>query len=300
MIKATVCEIEKYAIHDGPGIRTTVFLKGCPLKCLWCSNPETQKRENEVYYNMNKCILCGRCVQECSNNALKIEKDRVVVDRQKCEVCGECIEVCPMGALNLVGKTMSITDVIEEVNKDRIFYEKSGGGVTVSGGEVLINGEFVVELLKKCKEEYINTAIETSGFGKWDTLFNISRYADLIMFDIKHTNCENHKKLTGVSNETILNNLSKLSKLHSNIIIRVPLIPGLNDSVKNIQNTSKIAKENGIKEIHLLPYHSLGKEKYRQLQKEYKLEQIKTPSKDNLASLKKVVEGFGIKCVIGG
>lgn len=300
MKKGIVCEIEKYAIYDGPGIRTVVFLKGCPLNCLWCSNPETQKKENELYYNSNKCISCNRCLNVCQRNALEVKENKICVNREKCNACGECVKACPMGAVNLVGKNMSVNEVFEEVEKDMIFYQQSGGGVTVSGGEVLMHGSFVQALLKKCKENYIHTAIETSGFGNYETLKNLAEYADLIMFDVKHTKNEIHKNLTGVENTIIFNNLSKLSQIHKNIIIRVPLITGLNDSVKNIEKTANIAKDNGIKEIHLLPYHSLGKEKYKQLNKKYDLKELKTPKEVHVKTLKEIIENHGIKCVIGG
>ncbi|MCY6372805.1 glycyl-radical enzyme activating protein [Clostridium ganghwense] len=300
MIKTTICEIERYAVHDGPGIRTVVFLKGCPLKCLWCSNPETQRKQNEIYYNSKKCIMCERCVDACKEKALRVKEDRISIDREKCTSCGACTKECPMGALNLVGKFMSVQEVFQEVNKDMVFYQQSQGGITISGGEVLIHGDFTVALLKECKKNYINTAIETSGFGNYETLKSISVYADLIMFDIKHTNNDTHKKLTGVENKTILDNLNKLSKIHRNIIIRVPLITGLNDSIENIENTVKIAEQYGIKEVHLLPYHSLGKEKYKQLQKKYALENIQSPEEIHVNKLKKLIESYSIKCVIGG
>lgn len=300
MIKAVVCEIEKYATHDGPGIRTIVFLKGCPLRCIWCSNPETQRKENELYYNENKCISCKRCIGSCTEGALSFNDNRIVAYKNKCNACGTCVKICPMGALNLVGKDMTLDEVFEEVMQDRIFYQQSGGGVTISGGEVLMHEEFVVQLLRRLKEDYINTAIETSGFGDWKSLNNIASYADLIMFDIKHTDSDIHKDLTGVDNKIILDNLNKLSKMHKNIIIRIPVITGINESKENIQKTAEIAKEFGINEIHLLPYHSLAKQKYKQLSKKYELETLKNLNESDVEYLKVLVESFGLKCVIGG
>lgn len=300
MSNTVVCEIERYATHDGPGIRTVVFLKGCPLKCLWCANPETQRKENELYYNTNKCIACKRCINSCEKAALQFEDEKVIVDKNKCNSCGECVKACPMEALNLVGKNSTVDEVFNEVMKDTIFYQQSGGGITISGGEVLMHRDFAVKLLKMCKENYINTAIETSGFGDFNVLKEISVYCDLIMFDIKHTDGKVHKKLTEVDNAIILDNLKRLSEIHKNIIIRMPLITGFNESEENIINTVKIAKENNIKEIHLLPYHSLGKDKYKQLGRDYELSHLKEPEEEKVNSLKTIIEKDNIKCKIGG
>lgn len=300
MTKAVVCEIERYATHDGPGIRTVVFLKGCPLKCIWCANPETQRKENEIYYNLNKCIKCLRCVKNCKNGALTFENGKIVINKEKCNLCGLCIKMCPMSALNFVGKERDVNEVFKEVYKDLVFYKESGGGVTVSGGEVLVNKEFTKELLRECRENYINTAIETSGFGNFEALKEIANLCDLVMFDIKNTCDSEHKKLTGVSNKLILENLEKLSKIHNNIIIRVPVIPSCNDSRENIKRVSYIANKNNIKEVHLLPYHSLGKEKYNQLQRDYELKSLNNLKESDVEYLKDIVENSGLKCVIGG
>lgn len=300
MNKAVVCEIEKYATHDGPGIRTVVFLKGCPLKCIWCANPETQRKEIDIYYNENKCVKCKRCINSCNNNAIIFKNNKVVINRNKCILCGECIKTCLMSALNFVGKERDVKEVFDEVYKDNIFYKQSGGGVTISGGEVLMNSNFVLELLNMCKENYINTAIETSGFGDFNDLKNIANLCDTVMFDIKSTDDNMHKKFTGASNKIILDNLKKLSKIHHNIIIRIPVITGLNDNEENISKTADIAIENDIKEIHLLPYHSLGKDKYRQLQRDYKLKELKNLNEIDIEHLKNIVQNKGLKCVIGG
>lgn len=300
MSNTVVCEIERYATHDGPGIRTVVFLKGCSLKCLWCANPETQRKENELYYNSNKCIACKRCINSCEKAALHFQEEKVIVDKNICNSCGECVKACPMEALNLVGKNSTVDEVFHEVMKDTIFYQQSSGGVTISGGEVLMHRDFAVKLLKMCKENYISTAIETSGFGDFNALKEISTYCDLIMFDIKHTDAEIHRSLTGSDNKVILDNLKRLGEIHKNIIIRIPLITELNDSEENIANTVKIAKENNIKEIHLLPYHSLGKEKYKQLGINYELSHLKELEEEMVNSLKTIIEEHNIKCQIGG
>lgn len=300
MIKATVCEIEHYAIHDGPGIRTVVFLKGCPLRCLWCSNPETQRKENELYYNSSSCINCKSCIQACKYDALTSEDYGVSINRNKCTSCNACVSVCPTSSLKLVGIEMSVTEVFEEVMKDSLFYRQSDGGVTVSGGEALMNIDFVIELFKLCKENYIHTTLETTGFGDSEKLKILSKYTDLFLFDLKHTDSEVHKKLTGIDTTLILKNLDVLRKLNKNITLRIPLITGLNDSLENIKNSIDIANHKGINEIHILPYHTLGLDKYKKLQRDYKLNKLEKHSQDYLSELKTLIEDSGIKCVIGG
>lgn len=300
MKKAIICQIEHYAIHDGPGIRTVVFFKGCPLRCLWCSNPETQNNSNELLYNKSKCILCGRCVKSCNEGALEIDNGTLKVAREKCIKCNKCVENCVMGAVKLAGSEMTVDEVFLEIEKDAVFYSKSNGGVTLSGGEVLMNHEFAIELLKKCKDSYISTAIETTGFGDIEILKDFCKYTDLFLYDIKHINPSVHKQLTGVDNKHIINNLKGLSNIAKNIIIRVPLIPGLNDDTENIRNTINLAKSNCIREIHILPYHSLGVDKYRQLQKDYALRDLKKQNDNYIDNVKNIIEANGLKCVIGG
>ncbi|CUH95073.1 hypothetical protein P22_1142 [Propionispora sp. 2/2-37] len=300
MLSAMVCEIERYALHDGPGIRSVVFLKGCPLTCLWCANPQTQKKDNELYYDRGKCVQCGRCMQACDWGTLNLADDGIRIDRNHCRLCGKCMRVCPAGALTLAGRWMNVEDVFAEVSRDMIFYQQSGGGVTISGGEVLMHEAFVSALLKKCKEHYFHTAIETSGFGSLQSLLAIVKYCDLILFDIKHADNEIHKKLTGVDNQVILENLRRLGESHGNIIIRVPLIPGLNDGEDNIERIMEIAGTNRIKEIHILPYHSLGREKYKQLGRTYGLETTGPPEKEQVATIKRKLERGGLYVNVGG
>ncbi|WP_238882262.1 glycyl-radical enzyme activating protein [Clostridium sp. YIM B02551] len=299
-MEALICDIEHYAIHDGPGIRTVVFLKGCPLRCLWCSNPETQSGKNQLYYSDVDCISCGRCILSCEDEALSLVDGKLKIDHKKCTTCGECIKSCPTSSLKFVAENMTAQEVFEEVYKDEIFYRQSLGGVTVSGGEVLMNADFVIELLTMCKENYISTAVETSGYGEIEKLKDLSKVTDTFLFDIKHTNSQSHKELTGVPNEVILNNLKELSRLNKQIIIRIPLIPGLNDDKENISKTIKIAKENNINEIHILPYHTLGMDKYKRLQKEYKLKDLDKRDLGYIETLKAMVEEENIKCIIGG
>lgn len=300
MLNSVVCEIENYAIHDGPGIRTVVFLKGCPLSCLWCSNPETQRKENELYYNLSTCILCEKCIHKCSSDALTSNGESIVINRDKCTSCDSCVAICPTSSLKLVGKTMTVEEVFEEVLKETIFYRQSGGGVTVSGGEMLMNADFTIELFRLCKENYIHTAVETTGFGSFEKLQELSNYTDIFLFDLKHYNSNTHYELTGVHNSLILENITKLCNLNKKIILRIPLIPSLNDDEDNIRHTIDIAKTNGIREIHLLTYHTLGLDKYKKLQKDYNLPALPKHEPDYIETLKNLIENSGIKCIIGG
>lgn len=300
MISSIVCEIEKYAIHDGPGIRSVVFLKGCPLQCVWCANPETQRQENELYYDCARCIQCKRCITACEQGVLLAIDEKIHIAREKCIACGQCVTECPMGALQLVGKEMSVEEVFEEISKDIVFYRQSGGGITISGGEVLMHEEFATALLQKSQENYIHTAIETSGFGSWHALRSLAEYCDIILFDIKHTDEKIHREVTGVEQNVILGNLQQLSKIHSHITLRVPLITGWNDGEEDIENVVRIANENGIREIHLLPYHSLGRQKYNRLGRKYCLEKINSPEDNAMNHFKDYIRKQGLKCIIGG
>ncbi len=302
-MKGRICLIEKFALHDGPGIRTVIFFKGCPLRCLWCSNPETQEVKNQIYFDKNKCIscdTCNRCKNICHKNAIFFKDGIVKFDYSKCDFCGECLKKCHKGALNFVSKEIDLKDVFEEIRKDEPFYKNSGGGVTASGGEVLLHTDFIYELFKMCKDEYINTAIETTGFGKFEDLEKLVKYTDYILYDIKHINNDIHLKLTGVGNKLIIDNLKKISKSHKNIVIRIPLIKGINNSQENIEEVIKLAKECNIDEIHLLPYHTLGLGKYNQLSKEYKFGSIDKLKKSEITFLKGKIELESIKCVVGG
>jgi pyruvate formate lyase activating enzyme len=298
-METCVCEIERLGIHDGPGIRTVVFLKGCPLRCVWCSNPETQLLKNQIYYNEKKCIGCKRCVKACQDNSLEFV-DEWKFYPEKCTDINRIIQSCPVGALKNTAEKMTVDEVFDEVMKDYSYYRNSNGGLTVSGGEVLMNWEFAYELLKKVKEEYISTAIETSGFGDYSALEKIAEVTDYILFDIKHMDEKIHKEVTGVSNKKILENLEKLSKQHKNIMIRVPLLKGLNDTEENVNKTIDFVQKMKLNEIHILPYHTLGLEKYRQLKMPYLGNDYQKHTPEDLERVKEIIERNGLKCKING
>jgi pyruvate formate lyase activating enzyme len=305
-VKGTVFNIQTYSIHDGPGIRVTVFLKGCPLRCIWCANPES----NEVYPQLmtysNICTGCGSCIPACPAKAIELRVDEgkaiAVTDRGKCVNCGACVSVCPNEARELAGSEKTVQEVMKKVLKDKLFMVGSGGGMTISGGEPLMHPEFSACLLYAAKKEGLHTAIESCSFASRQAVDQVYPYVDLGLLDIKHMDSAVHKKLTGVSNEQILDNIKYIhNKLHIPVIIRVPTIPGCNDSDENIAATARFtAEELGADTaINLLPYHRLGESKNESLGKKMDLT-VEIPSDEHMQHLQSIVTGFGIKCQIGG
>jgi len=302
-IKGLVFNIQRYCIHDGPGIRTIVFLKGCPLRCLWCQNPEGMLPRPEIFLYKEKCFGCGRCVITCPAKAIEIYEGKSRTNRDLCKRCGKCVEVCPTEARVLMGKWFTPEEVFNVVVRDRVFYETSGGGVTLSGGEPLAQPEFTIAVLKLCRDAGIHTAIETSGYASWEVLRRVLEYTDLILYDFKHMDPRKHKEYTGVSNELILENARRISRESSvPIWARVPIIPGYNDSFENFEATARfIANELGkaVKQVNLLPYHRLGESKYERLERSYSLA-IEPPTEEHMLRLKKIFESYGLETYIGG
>lgn len=295
----TVFDMQRFSLHDGPGIRTIVFLKGCPLHCRWCSNPESQNNSPIVMYKKSDCFKCGRCISVCKVGAISFDNE-THINREKCTGCGECTNVCPSGALVLKGKTMTIQQAIKELKKDATIFRRSNGGVTLSGGEPLVQHEFASQLLLACKSQGWSTAIETTGFGSSESIEKVIPYVDTVLLDIKHIDPYTHKKFTGISNEVILKNAKRISQI-TKTVVRVPIIPGFNYSYKDIEDIAKFVKTlNNVDTIHLLPYHTFGENKYDLLGIEYTLDGLKRLSKEDLNEHKKIVESYGIKCIIGG
>ncbi|QDY32893.1 choline TMA-lyase-activating enzyme [Clostridium sporogenes] len=274
--KARIFNIQKYNMYDGDGIRTLVFFQGCPLRCKWCANPEGLEKKYRVMLKSNLCVNCGACVSACpvgihtiSNKTLKHEVNRDI----DCIGCGKCKEACLKSAISIVGEEKTISELLKIVEEDRTFYEMSGGGVTLGGGEVLMQPEAATSLLMACKQEGINTAIETCGYTKLETILKVAEFVDLFLFDIKNINSDRHYELTGVRNERILENLQELLKKKYNVKIRMPLLKGINDSQDEIEKTMEFLLPykdyKNFKGIDLLPYHKMGVNKYNQLGMEY-------------------------------
>ena len=296
-----IFDVRRYAIHDGPGIRTTVFLKGCPMRCWWCHNPEGQGSEPELIFRKSRCNRCGICEQKCQRNAISLVTRSIRVERKNCIPCQTCSSACPSDALSIVGKLMSAAEVIEEVEKDHSFYEESGGGVTFSGGEPLSQPDFLEGVLTECKKRIIHTTLDTCGFADEVVIDRIQEKVDLFLYDIKIMNDEKHKKYTGVSNQRILQNLTKLADGGSEIVISCPIIPGINDDKKNIDETVKfISSLSNIRQVNLLPYHRAGIEKYKSLNRSYRLEKVQPPSDQKIKSMRDQIETLGICVGIGG
>ena len=297
--KGIVFDIQRFSIHDGPGIRTIIFLKGCPLRCRWCSNPESQKMKPELMYRSDQCIRCGSCFKVCKVGAINLDKE-YIVDREKCTSCGECVLVCPSSALLMKGKTMTVEEVIKEARKDSIQYYRSDGGITLSGGEALVQSEFAKELFKACKAQGWHTAIETEGYTNEEVIRDVMPYVDLVMLDIKSVNPKKHMEFTGVDNETILKNAKIIQEI-TNTVIRIPVIPKFNASREEITDIIKFVKTlPNVKKVHLLPYHRYGENKYKLLNREYEMKDTKELSDDYKSELKQIVESYGLECQIGG
>lgn len=300
MTLGTVINIQKYSIHDGPGIRTTVFFKGCPLSCWWCHNPESQKIKHEIMFFEERCTNCRICEKRCPQNAIAIRDSYPLVYKTKCVLCGKCTDFCPRNAREYVGKDMTVRQLIEEIIKDEVFYDESGGGVTFSGGEPLIYADFLNEVLKKCKARGIHTAIDTSGYTSWNSIEKIADKVDLFLFDIKHMNNEKHKEYVGVENVMIMENLKKLSDRGANILIRMPIIAGINDDDEHIDKAVKFISNLKILQVNLLPYHKMGMDKYRRLKIDYKLSGKEKPCDEKMGRIADEFEKAGIKIKIGG
>lgn len=295
----TVFNTQKFSIHDGTGIRTLIFMKGCPLRCIWCSNPESQRTGPEVMFVRSKCTGCGKCAALCREAA--VDDVTFDIDRSRCVKCGLCTSKCYAGAKKMTGRQVTVREMMELIEKDRIFYTNSGGGVTVGGGEPAMQHGFVEELLKACRESHIHTAIETCGYGRWQDICGMFDNADQIFFDLKAIDPELHRRLTGVSNELILHNAEQAAVRGKDVIFRIPLIPGCNDSLTNIEETGIFVgglSGNGRNvSIEILPYHDLGRDKYRWLDMDYGLEDTGKPDATQVEELKTILKNRGCSVV---
>ena len=296
-----IFDIKRYAIHDGPGIRTTVFFKGCPFSCWWCHNPEGLESTPQNLYSKERCVGCGHCANLCPSGALRPTPGGVVSEPALCENCGTCALICPAEARELAGKYLSVANLMEIIEKDVLFYDESGGGVTFSGGEPLLQANFLLELLKASGRRDIHRAIDTTGYADTRILMEIAREAELFLFDIKLMDPQKHKQYTGVSNRKILHNLERLARETVEITIRIPLIPGINDDDENITRTGTyISRLPGVENVDILPYHEAARYKYLKINADYYTKNILPPDGDRLSAVAQRLESFGLKVKIGG
>lgn len=290
-----IFDIQRYSVHDGPGIRTTVFFKGCPLKCLWCGNPESQKNRQQLLYFQSLCLGCHECVEVCPHGANHVLSDGILeFDRSLCQACGKCVEVCPADARQISGSEMTVDEVMEIVDRDALFYANSGGGMTVSGGEPTAQPGFLLNLFKACHRHGHDTALDTCGSVAGKVLEPILEHTDLVLFDIKHMDPEQHRKLTGVDNRLILENAKRIAAAGIPMILRVPLIPGCNDSEHNVRATAQLALDLGGVEINLLTYHRLGLRKYSALGLHYPLEKTEALQHEEVEELAMLARSYGV------
>ncbi len=295
--------IQGYCIHDGPGIRTSVFLKGCPLRCLWCQNPESHSFNPELLFAEGKCTGCGECVGVCPEKAIRVQGKTSQTDRRLCKGAGLCVDACPNQARAKIGRRATADEVFREISADALFYQESGGGVTLSGGEPLAQPEFAASILKKCRRAGFHTALDTCGHASWTTAREVLRHADLVLFDFKHMNPEMHKKHTGASNELILQNAEKIHhEMSIPMWARVTLVPGFNDSAENIEALARfIADRLSIAiPVHLLPCHNYGEAKWERLGRKNETAAFDAPGKQQLEERRRIFESFGLNVIMGG
>jgi pyruvate formate lyase activating enzyme len=293
-----VFDIQRYSIKDGPGLRVLVFFKGCPLRCLWCSNPESQINQMEILYDEDRCHECGYCVLACQTKALSQgSRGKVSHDYLNCRYCGSCVDACPSKARKWAGRWTTVGEIMREVERDLPFFRRSGGGVTLGGGEPMSQPDFGERILKACKEQNIHTSIETCGYAPWEVLKRLANYTDLFFYDLKKIDPDIHKQWTGVSNQVILRNLQELGTIHSQIVVRYPLIPKVNDSdldilalIKFIQGVKTIQK------VEISPYHRYGELKYSLLGRQYSMKGVQTLSENRVNEIVGLIRSHDLEC----
>ena len=293
---AVIFNIMRFAVHDGPGIRTAVFFKGCPLSCWWCHNPESQSFQPDVLYSADRCRLCEACAQACPQHAIVRDGDRMSTTGD-CARCGTCLDFCGADARAIAGHTMTVPEILSEIERDTVFFDESGGGVTFTGGEPLAQPAALETLLHACRDRRIHTAVETCGAASRETLLRLCGLADLVLYDVKLADSERHRQFTGAPNTNILANLTALARSHSEVIVRVPVVPGVNDRDEDVRGIAEVLSGLPVRRVELMPYHRTGAEKYRRLGREYKLSETLPPSTAEVARLAAQIQAAGVPCV---
>jgi pyruvate formate lyase activating enzyme len=297
-LKLYLFDIQRFCVHDGPGIRTSVFLKGCPLQCLWCHNPESAIKEEQLLYYAEKCNGCGRCVEFCNTGANSIIEGLHVFKRDNCSMCGHCAKICPQDAFEIAGYVIEPDELIKKIIRDRAFYEETGGGVTFTGGEPLAQLSVLKEIINKCRDERINIAIETSMMALWSDIVNLIETVDLWICDLKAITGELHKKGTGVNNDIILRNLCKMKSAAHKMWIRIPLVMGFNDSDEEFEKIAEFLREYELARVEIMPYHDLGLSKYYALNQEKKEFEFTVPSEKYISRFKDILISNNVRNVI--
>jgi len=302
MSTSLIFDIKKYAINDGPGIRMTVFFKGCNLSCEWCHNPESMSPKVQKMYTASKCIGAAKCIDNCPNEALELTENGVVTNYDMCNLCGKCAEVCPTKAFEMLGQHISIKDLIKQIENESIFFDQSGGGVTFSGGEPLMHSDYLLEALKECGKRFYHRVVDTTAFSKQEILLEVAKHTELFLIDLKVMDAQLHKKFTGVSNEKILSNIIELAKTDCELIFRMPLIKGVNTNEDNIMRTALFINslEGNRTKINLLPYHNIAENKHSKLGIKNKFVSFETPDENELINIISSFNTYGIDATIGG
>jgi len=295
MSSGIVFDIKRFSIHDGPGIRTTVFLKGCPLRCAWCHNPESQRREPQIMLRPSRCIACGECIDHCPEGAIRWNGTGTLTDRDLCLECGACTAYCAGEARELIGREMHLPELLAEIKRDLAFFDESGGGVTFSGGEPLSQAEFLLGLLQGCKEMEIHTAVDTCGAATWAALDRVRPFVDLFLYDIKLIDGKRHRAATGADNTIILSNLRLLAEAGQAIELRLAIIPGINDDEANLRATAEFATTlPNLAGISILPFHNTAQDKYSRLGLDYPMSGVRPPDEAHLNQIGDLMRAYGL------